>query len=325
MVIYDECHNSGAATSYAKTSSLFVTSNVLGLSATPYRQGLNDYLLRTSIGETIFKLEHSNLTPDIEIHNVWTEFTEAEHKRLVRSVGDYIIFLGVFNSMIKNKDIYFQYLADIVNYNLSQGHNIVVLFPTIFMQEKLLEFIEQRHPAIADKCLLLKGKTKQDALDLVKEKRREIMADYKDFKVLMDDKVATKELKRKEAQEIIKEHRRKIDEEIQYLKDNAIDLYKSKIKESQVIISNFNLLSAGFDKSQLSNIIFGGAPRIGKVSVIQSIGRITRKHEGKNHPLVQYFIPSKFLEFQKSTGVILNKNIRVQYPDAKFKYVGFQQ
>jgi hypothetical protein len=133
MVIYDECHNSGAATSYAKTSSLFLTSNVLGLSATPYRQGLNDYLLRTSIGETIFKLEHSNLTPDIEIHNVWTEFTEAEHKRLIRSVGDYIIFLGVFNSMIKNKDIYFQYLADVVNYNLSQNHNIVVLFPTIFM------------------------------------------------------------------------------------------------------------------------------------------------------------------------------------------------
>jgi hypothetical protein len=75
----------------------------------------------------------------------------------------------------------------------------------------------------------------------------------------------------------------------------------------------------------MSNIIFGGAPRIGKISVIQSIGRITRLHEGKNNPLVQYFIPSKFLDIQKSTGVILNRNIRVQYPDAKFKYIGFEK
>jgi len=68
IIVYDECHNSGAATSYAKTSSLFITPFILGLSATPYRTGLNDYLLRTSIGETIYTVDHQNLVPDIEIH-----------------------------------------------------------------------------------------------------------------------------------------------------------------------------------------------------------------------------------------------------------------
>jgi len=324
LIVYDECHNSGAATSYAKTSSIFLTPFILGLSATPYRVGLNDYLLKTSIGETIYVVEHQNLVPDIEIHSVFVPFTEAETKRLVSLGADYTMFLGMFNSMMKSKHQYFEYLADIVNWNYTQGHNIVVLFSTIALMEKLQNEIHKRHPSIADKVLLLKGKTKQDAMDLVKEARKEIMGSYKEYKEELDALVKSKELKRKEANQKIKARRKEIDEHIEYLKEHALDLYKQKVRESDIIISNYNLLSAGFDKSQLSNIIFGGAPRIGKISVIQSIGRITRIHEGKQKPLVQYFIPSPFIDFKKSTGIILTNNIKVQYPEAKFKYIGFQ-
>ncbi len=324
LVVYDEAHNSGAATSYAKTSSLFLTSNILGLSATPYRKGLNSFLMQTSIGEIIYKAEHQNLIPDIEIHNIWTEFTPQENARLVGARGDYIIFLGIFNSLMKNKDIYFAYLSDIVAWNLSQNHNIVVLFPTIFMQEKLLENIESRHPSIVNQVLLLKGKTKQDSLELVKEERRLLMQGFKEYKESLDIQVKAKEIKRKEVTELVKERRKEINTKIEFLKEHSLDLYKRKIKEASVIVSNYQLLSAGFDKPQMSNLILGGAPRIGKISVIQSIGRITRIHEGKNQPLVQYFVPSKFIEFQKSTSIILTKNIQIQYPDARFKYVGFE-
>ena len=325
VVVYDECHNSGAATGYAKTSSIFMTPNILGLSATPYRVGLNDYLLRTSIGETIFKLEHNNLDPEIEIHNVWTEFRPKELQKLGSVAGEYTMLLAIFNAMMKGKDQYFEYLADVVAWNHSQGHNIVVLFATIALMEKLQKNIQERHPGTADKVLLLKGKTKTDALDLVKIERKRIMQEYKEYKAQLDIKVKNKELKRKEANVKIKEMRAKIDQDIEFLKEHSLDVYKARVKESEIIISNYNLLSAGFDKPQLSNIIFGGAPRVGKISVIQSIGRITRKHEGKLTPLVQYFIPSTYFNFQKSTGVILNRNIKVQYPDAKFKYIGFQQ
>jgi superfamily II DNA or RNA helicase len=324
MVFYDECHTSGAATSYSKTSSLFMTPNIIGLTATPYRTGVNDYLLKSSIGETLYKLEHNNLTPSIEIHNVYTEFSPNEIKRL-RSIGqDYVMFLGMFNAMMKSKNQYFEYLADIVAWNHSQGHNLVVLFSTIALMEKLQNEINKRHPSISDKVLLLKGKTKQDAMDMVKEARKEIMVEYKKYKEELDELVKAKELKRKEAQVKIKERRAEIDARIEYLKEHALDLYKQKVRESEIIVSNYNLLSAGFDKSQLSNIIFGGAPRIGKISVIQSIGRITRIHEGKLKPLVQYFIPSFFIDSKTSTSIILTNNIKVQYPDAKFKYVGFQ-
>jgi hypothetical protein len=234
------------------------------------------------------------------------------------------MMLGVFNSIIKNKEAYFNYLADVVQWNFSNNHNLVVLFPTIAMQEKLQEAIQTRHPSL-DKVLLLKGKTKQDSLEMVKQKRKILMAGYKEYKVDLDIQVKAKEIRRKKANLMAKEKRQEVDEQLEYFNVHALDLYKRKVKEANVIISNYNLLSAGFDKSTLSNIIFGGAPRIGKISVIQSIGRITRIHEGKNQPLVQYFIPSHLLLMNKSTTVILNKNIRVQYEDAKFKYVGFEQ
>lgn len=325
MVFYDECHNSGAATSYAKTSSIFMTPNIIGLSATPYRVGLNDYLLKVSIGETIYKLNHNNLTPDIEIHNVYVKFSPDNINRLRGLAHDYPMFLGVFGSMMKPQKEYFEYLADVTAWNLSQGHNIVLLFPTIALMENLMLSLENRHPEAFEKALLLKGKTKQDSLDMVKEERKLLMASYKIYKEEQDIRVKDKLIKRKEATAFIKEERRKIDQRLDYLKEHAIDLYKERINQAEIIVSNYNLLSAGFDKSSLSNIIFGGAPRIGKISVIQSIGRITRKHDGKLHPLVQYFVPSPFIDFKATTGIILSRNIKVQYEDAKFKYIGFKK
>jgi hypothetical protein len=301
-----------------------MTGNYLGLTAPPYRVDLNYYMLQTAIGPVIHKIEFSNETPDVEIHNVYTEFYPNEINKLKSMQGDYNIFLGVFGSLMKNKILYFEYLADIVAWNYSQGHNIVVLFPTIVLMENLQNQIQIRHPDIFDKVLLLKGKTKQDSLDLVKIERKKIMQEYKEYKEDLDLKVKNKEIKRKEATALTKERRAEIDTKVEYLKKHALDLYKERVKEREIIISNYNLLSAGFDKAILSNIIFGGAPRMGKISVIQSIGRVTRKHPDKKKPLVQYFIPSTFLDFQNSTGVILNRNIKIQYPDANFKYVGFQ-
>jgi len=325
LIIYDECHNSGAATSYAKTSSIFMTPNVLGLSATPYRVGLNDYLLRTSIGETIYAMQHQNLVPDVEIHNVYIEFSPGELNRL-RTIGqDYIMYLGMLGAMMKTKKIYFEYLADVVAWNFSQGHNIVVLFPTIALMENLKEQVVLRHPHLTEEILLLKGKTKTDSLEMVKIERKILMEEYKQFKIEKDQRVKNKELKRKDANVIIKERRAEIDQKIAYLKEHALDLYKEKVRKAGIITSNYNLLSAGFDKPQLSNIIFGGPPRVGKISVIQSLGRVTRILEGKNKPLAQYFIPGIFFDAHKSTGIILNKNIKVQYPEAQFKYFGFKK
>lgn len=325
VVIYDECHTSGAAEGYAKTSSIFNTPNIIGMSATPYRDGINDYLLKISIGETIYKSEHKNLIPDVQIYNLGIEFSPREIQRLAGVRGDYIMFLGIFNMILAGKQSYFDYLADWVNYNHSIGHKIVVLFSTNKMVERLKKTIETRHKhLISDKLLALKGDTKKDSLALVTQERKKLMEEYKAFKEEQDQRVKNKEIKRKEAQEIIKEYRANLDLKVQEMKDNALSLYKKKVKEADIISSNYNLLSAGFDKSELSNIIYG-SPRVGKVSVIQSLGRITRIHEGKLHPLAQFMFPSVFLDFHNSTPFVLKKNIMIEYDTAKITYHGFEQ
>jgi translation initiation factor 2 beta subunit (eIF-2beta)/eIF-5 len=234
------------------------------------------------------------------------------------------MLLGVFNSIMKSKHDYFNYLADIVIWNLSNNHNIAVLFPTIALMEKLQNAIETRHPNHNFKILLLKGKTKQDSLDMVKIERKKLMEEYKRFKEELDTQVKEKKLKRKEANQQIRDRRAEIDKKIEYLKEHAIEIYRKNVEEADGLISNYNLLSAGFSKDRMTNIIFGGAPRIGKIVCIQSIGRVTRTYPGKGIPLVQYFIPSHFFELNKSTNIILSRNIKVQYPTANFKYIGFQ-
>ena len=148
------------------------------------------------------------------------------------------------------------------------------------------------------------------------------MLAYKEFREEYDARVKAKKLKRKEANTIIKSHRADLDLKIQDMKDNALGLYKKKIKQAEIIYSNFNLLSAGFDKPELSNIIYGSV-RIGKVSVIQSLGRVTRIKEGKLKPQAQFMFPKVYLDFQKSATIILVKNIRIEYDEAKIKYHGF--
>ncbi len=325
LVFYDEAHTSAGATSYSKTSSIFMTPNLIGLTATPYRDGLNNYLLQVAIGPLIYKADHQNLIPRVEIHSIYVELTDGEKNRL-RTIGqDYILFLGMFSSMMKTKKTYFEYLADVVAWNFSQGQNIAILFPTIALMENLRDQLLLRHPDITEDILLLKGKTKADSLEMVKEERKILMKDYKIFKESEDIRVKAKEIKRKDSNILIKEYRSKIDKRIEYLKEHALDLYRKRVHECSIIISNWNLLSAGFSKDHMTNLIIGATPRVGKIPTIQAIGRVTRTFPGKGTPLVQYFIPSCFLDFQKSAPIILRNNIQVQYPTAEINYIGFKK
>ena len=95
------------------------------------------------------------------------------------------------------------------------------------------------------------------------------------------------------------------------------------MKTKNPLTSNFKMLSAGYDDEELSSAIFG-SPLIGKVGVIQTLGRITRTCETKNQNVVAHFIFTKiFIEFYGNMIFALTNNIKVQYPTAKFNYEGF--
>jgi len=322
LVFYDEAHTSAAANSYAKTSSLMSTQNIIGLTATPYRTGLNDYLLKVSTGELIYKSTHQNLIPDIEIHKVYVPSSKNENDKIQSVKFDYNMTLGVFNSFMVSKTDYFNYIADVINYNHSNGHNIVILLPTIKLMENLKNILLMRHPHLEDDQLLLKGKTKEDMQIMVKTIRKELMTTFKAYKEEQELLVKAKKIKRKDYQVLIKDRRSEIQDKIEYVKEHALDLYNKITKKARIIISNPNLLQAGYDDPKLSNLIIAAAPRIGSVPVIQSIGRVTRIFDDKPKPLAQYFIPSTFYEINDKVNIILTNNIKKQYPTASINYLG---
>jgi hypothetical protein len=330
LVVYDEVHSSGAK-GYGKVSSLFRTSNVLGLTATPYRRGFNDFMLKNSTGEVIYKSEHKNIQPDVQIFNLPSgpnsnmEFTPKDLKTLDWCKNDYIKFLTFHNMLLYEKDWYFEYLADWTHYQQQMGHDSVVLFSTNKMIDKFITIYNNKFPDNINtnfEPLKLIGDSKTDSQKIAKERNKELKQELREYKESLNNQVKLKEIKRKEADTLYKEKR----EILKKTQDNnleyAIDLYQEKIKNTKLIVSNFQLLSAGFDKSSLSHIIFGSII-IGKVTVLQSIGRIARLHEGKQFPLVQFFFNSTFIDYQDKSPMILKNNIKSEYPESKIKWEGW--
>lgn len=116
---------------------------------------------------------------------------------------------------------------------------------------------------------------------------------------------------------------------IEYLKDNNINARPLYSKEQyidkendNVIVATYKLASHGFDYSELSCLILA-TPLKGKVSLIQTIGRILRKHDNKQKPLVFDLIDHDFGNiFSQSIPnkkAIINKEFKVE----NFQYIDY--
>ena len=109
-----------------------------------------------------------------------------------------------------------------------------------------------------------------------------------------------------------------------------IDIKKTDIQktdrdlngEKQIILSNFKLLSAGYDNTELSVAIFGSLV-IGKVTVNQTIGRITRIHKDKPIPQAHFMFPWIYTQMFPNNHYVLTNNIKAQFPTTKFTYENF--
>lgn len=158
LVIYDESHKSGAADGFSKTVPMFRTDNIIGLSATPYRQDINKFLLDNNIGERLYESKHQNLIPEVNIRRFILEFNQKEFNSLEYLRNDYIRFLAKYNMFLAENILYLNYVADWVIYRLSQGHEIVVLFSTNKLVNNLKDILITK--GITD-IGVLTGKTKK--------------------------------------------------------------------------------------------------------------------------------------------------------------------
>ena len=115
---------------------------------------------------------------------------------------------------------------------------------------------------------------------------------------------------------------RQLERVIEYLKDHDINARPLHGKEQfidkdkdNVIVATYKLASHGFDYAELSCLILA-TPLKGKVSLIQTIGRVLRKYEGKQKPLVFDLIDHDFgnifTQSIPSKKAIINKEFKVK-------------
>ena len=331
LVVYDEAHVGTASDGYSKTASMFLTNNIISMTATPYRNGINQFLFEHTTGGLLYHSDHQNLVPQVNLHNAHIDFNPDEENRLRFSRTDYIRFMATYNMILETKDAYFEWIAQWVEYRLSQGHKIAILFATNKMVRKLYGILERKGIDAG----MLTGST---------EKKKEVSIEYLDImqaKIFYDNysivfpkrknipklKPLKKDGTKFSLTKPIMKDLKKIQETVDGLETKFTEVNnmteREIMKAKDVIVSNFKLLSAGFDKSELSCIVFGSLI-VGKVPVIQSLGRICRTHPTKNQDIQAHFMFTEmFQKFFPDMLFTLKGNIEKQYP-SKFTYEGFE-
>ena len=261
-VFYDETHTSGAADGYAKTSGVFSTYNIIGLSATPYKKDKNLFQLYTGIGQIVYISTHQNLIPSCNMHLLEIPITQKEERNLfdIFQKTNYNFFMSQLEDFLFKVDAYFTYLAEWLIYRYKQGHSSVVLFKTNKMLDKLQLFLDNMKGELPIKSTILTNIT-------AKNNRKELAT-------------------------------------------------------SNVILSNYKMFSAGADYPFLSCIFFASMI-LGKTPIIQSLGRVTRKHDTKIQEVQAHFPIPKFIYPMYSNNephLTIVKSVKVQYPEAQFKW-----
>jgi hypothetical protein len=355
IVFYDEAHVSGAAESFSKTSGIFKTNIILGLTATPYRKGVNEFLLVNSIGNLIFKSDHQNLIPTIHVHHNDIVFDQKTMDKLNFFRNDYIRFLVMYNAALYDNDGYFNYLADWINYRVSNGYKTIVIFSTNKMIYKLSKVLKFRYKLDSGIIIGDTEKEKKVEKDIFTKEMVDIILEHyfnlypkkkklpnikeganikkSDFDLIntlnqyfIDNNIMTKE-------PMIDYSNTRLDQ-IPTFTPEIVQIVlpeKEKVfsemeiaKKKMIVIGNPQMLSAGYDDT-MSSCLFVCTPLVGKVVTIQSVGRITRTNPNKKQDVHAHFMWSTvFSKYFPDMHWTLVRNLKTGFPDAKFNLEGFQ-
>jgi superfamily II DNA or RNA helicase len=241
LVIYDEVHTTSSTERYAQTSLLFRTRNIIGLSATPFRTGAAEILMKNTIGNIIYETNKYDLKPQYNFY-FYDSGLSDKYNMAFRRVTDYMQKKAIYNSFISNSQIYLSIIVSKTQQLQSDGHVVSILCMT--------------HKQIQN----------------------------------ISDELTKNGIS----------HRRYYGAEKEIDKEN-----------DDVIVMTYQFAGKGFDFKRLSAMILA-CPLAGKVSLIQSVGRILRSNQDKKQPVVFDLIdtgfPSMFIpEVKTKERIITNE------------------
>ena len=128
FVLYDECHHSTSGPKYALSSLMINTKNIVGLSATPYHVGLQNFLMTGTVGQVISDTNSYEIKPTVNI----LKFHSRMDKKAISSVyrmSDMLKQRAKYNSLITDSATYRQLIVNLNTNLLQKGHRVInILF-----------------------------------------------------------------------------------------------------------------------------------------------------------------------------------------------------
>ena len=97
---------------------------------------------------------------------------------------------------------------------------------------------------------------------------------------------------------------------------------KHEVSTADIVLSNYKMFSAGADYPHLSCVFFASMV-LGKIPIIQTLGRVTRKYADKVQDVQAHFLIPKFiypLYSNNEPHLTISRAVKLQYPEAQFKW-----
>jgi superfamily II DNA or RNA helicase len=272
MLVADECHRAGAK----EMSQVFKTTRrwSLGLSATPEREddddaGYNDSLVGKEVGPIIYEFNladalREGLVPKFTINHYGLPMTPAERNRyeaLSRSITDSMSKLRGHRDSRSSGGDFFAWARNVATRNKGEVGAIAMRFVSdTSKRRELLNHIESRHDAV-QKLIEQEFAVNKDArVILFHESINEVMNLY----------IRLRDL----GLPVIAEH----SELPGSIRETGLDLFRRGI--AQIIVSARSLIE-GFNVPAVDvGIIVASSGSVRQR--IQSLGRVLRRHRGKD-------------------------------------------
>lgn len=128
LVLYDECHVTGSAKKFTTSSFLFNTNNILGLSATPFQDGLSQILMTNTVGNIISESSDYDEVPSINFVKYHSNLPEKSIKYIYRMNNyDFIAGRSAYNKMIVESEKYIELINKIVDKLIKENHIIIII------------------------------------------------------------------------------------------------------------------------------------------------------------------------------------------------------
>jgi len=141
LVIYDEVHCTSSSEMFAKVSVFFRTPNVIGLSATPFHNGVAEILMNNTIGNIEYESNTYEMTPDYNL--IHYESKLGKYTYVMNKMTDYIHKRSYYNKILTKSDSYFNLILKITQRLRNDGHNVLIVCLTIkqvtMISDKLTE------------------------------------------------------------------------------------------------------------------------------------------------------------------------------------------